>query len=117
VVVLGESYSGVWPAVRTLAFIGNETRKNVSLPLGVAWSVCMVGRYGLVDPVKSELKPPGTHLLTLKCDEQLSTFACKLNLRRYNVDCQASVVLVLMLTLLRKTFQAEPYTRPLFSST
>ena len=40
-----------------------------------------------IDPIKRTLKPPGatSHLLTLKCDEALSTFAFKFNLRRYTV--------------------------------
>jgi hypothetical protein len=33
--------------------------------------------------MKPKLKPPGTKRLTLKCDEPLSSFAFKLNLRRY----------------------------------
>ena len=37
-----------------------------------------------LDPIKPTLKAPGPNLLTLKCDEPLSTFAFKFNLRRYN---------------------------------
>ena len=37
-----------------------------------------------VDPVKPMLKPPGTKHLKLKCDMLLSTFAFKINLRRYD---------------------------------
>jgi hypothetical protein len=36
-----------------------------------------------VDPIKPELKPPGTERLTLKCDKLLSSFAFNFNLRRY----------------------------------
>ena len=36
-----------------------------------------------VDPIKTKLKLPGTKRLKLKYDELLSTFAFKLNLRRY----------------------------------
>jgi hypothetical protein len=36
-----------------------------------------------VDPVNPMLKPPGIKLLKPKCDKLLSTFAFKLNLRRY----------------------------------
>jgi len=36
--------------------------------------------------MRPELKAPGNHLLTLKHDESLSTFAFKLNLRRYSTD-------------------------------
>jgi len=39
-----------------------------------------------VDPIKPTLKAPGTNLLTLKCDEPLSTFAFNFNLRRYIVE-------------------------------
>jgi hypothetical protein len=35
-----------------------------------------------VDPIKPALKAPGTKRLKLKCDEQLSNFAFKFNLRR-----------------------------------
>jgi hypothetical protein len=38
-----------------------------------------------VDPIKPKLKPPGTQRLKLKCDVMLSIYACKFNLRRYNV--------------------------------
>jgi isoleucyl-tRNA synthetase len=38
-----------------------------------------------VDPIKSKLKPPGTKRLKLKCDESLSNFAFKINLRRYTL--------------------------------
>ena len=36
-----------------------------------------------VDPIKPTLKAPGTERLKLKCDEPLSNFAFKFNLRRY----------------------------------
>jgi hypothetical protein len=38
-----------------------------------------------VDPMKPELKPPGTKRLKLKCDILLSTSAFKFNLRRYTL--------------------------------
>jgi len=56
-----------------------------------------------VDPMEPILKPPGSKHLKLKCDIVLSTFAFKINLRRY------SEVLSGML--------AGAYTRPLFSPT
>jgi len=37
-----------------------------------------------VDPMKLKLKPPGTYRLKLNCDDPLSIFAFKFNLRRYN---------------------------------
>jgi len=40
------------------------------------------GRPVQVDPIKPVLKPPGSMLLTLKCDALLSTSAFKFNLRR-----------------------------------
>ena len=39
-----------------------------------------------VDPVKPNLKLPGTQRLKLKCDEPLSNIAFKFKLRRYTVD-------------------------------
>jgi hypothetical protein len=45
------------------------------------------GRAVQVDPIKPTLKAPGTKRLKLKHDEPLSTFAFKINLRRYNVAC------------------------------
>jgi len=36
-----------------------------------------------IDPIKPELKPPGTKRLKLKCDVLLLNFAFKFNLRRY----------------------------------
>jgi hypothetical protein len=41
------------------------------------------GRALQVDPINSTLKPPGTKHLKLKCDEPLSNFAFKFNLRRH----------------------------------
>jgi hypothetical protein len=41
------------------------------------------GKAVQVDPIKPNLKLPGTKRLTLKCDEQLSHFAFEFNLRRY----------------------------------
>ena len=37
-----------------------------------------------VDPINPKLKQPGIKRLKLKCDELLSSFAFKFNLRRYN---------------------------------
>ena len=36
-----------------------------------------------VDPLKPELKPPGTKCLKLNCVAPVSSFAFKFNLRRY----------------------------------
>jgi len=36
--------------------------------------------------MKSKSKAPGTKRLTLNCDEPLSSFAFKFNLRRYTKD-------------------------------
>ena len=41
------------------------------------------GRAVQVDPIKPELKAPGTKRLKLKCDEPLSDFAFNFSLRRY----------------------------------
>ena len=38
-----------------------------------------------VDPIKPKLKAPGTKHLKLKCDELLSIFALKFDLRRYSM--------------------------------
>ena len=45
-----------------------------------------------VDPIKPKLKAPRTNLLTLKCDELLSTFAFKSNLRRYSEVVQTFIL-------------------------
>jgi len=45
------------------------------------------GRAVQVDPIEPMLKPPGTKHLKLKCDELLSSFAFKFNLRRCTVVC------------------------------
>jgi hypothetical protein len=47
-----------------------------------------------VDPFKPTLKAPETERLKLKCEELLSDYAFKFNLRRYTVDtgkCVAAV--------------------------
>ena len=38
-----------------------------------------------VDPITLNLKPPGSELLKSKCDDPLSNFAFKCNLRRYSL--------------------------------
>jgi hypothetical protein len=43
------------------------------------------GRAVQVDPIKPNLKLPGTERLKLTCDELLSTFAFKFKLRRYKL--------------------------------
>ena len=59
---------------------------------------CKVGQ---VDPIKPNLKPPGTKRLKLKCDILPSTSAFKFNLRRYSKVLGAS------------RLAARPYTSPL----
>jgi len=39
-----------------------------------------------VDPIKPQLKPPGTKCLKVKCDALLSNSAFKFNLRRYTKE-------------------------------
>ena len=43
------------------------------------------GRAVQINPIKLKLTPPGSKRLKLKCDVLLSTFAFKINLRRYHV--------------------------------
>jgi hypothetical protein len=50
------------------------------------------GRAVQVDPVKPQLKAPGTNLLTLEYDELLSTFAVKFILRRYTMVAEPHCV-------------------------
>ena len=59
------------------------------------------GRVVQAEPIKPTLKAPGTERLKLKCDELLSNFTFKFNLRRYNED----------------RLEAGAYTCPLFGST
>jgi len=78
------------------------------------------GKAVQVDPIKPTLKPPGTKHSRLKCDELLSSFGFKFNLRRYIKGCsryellgkrgESSVFHV-------RYFEAGAYTRPLVSST
>jgi len=49
------------------------------------------GRSVQVDPIKPTLKAPGTKRLKLECDELLSKFAFRFNLRRYD-EVQEGVV-------------------------
>ena len=42
-----------------------------------------------VAAIKPTVKAPGIKLLKLKCDERLSNFAFKFNLRRYTMDQSA----------------------------
>jgi hypothetical protein len=91
------------------------------------------GRAVQVDPIKPEFKPPGTTRLKLKCDDPLSNFAFKINLRRYTVALAAPQPTMLiddwilvqsscadtaeLLSDVRRELEAGAYTRPLFSST
>ena len=43
-----------------------------------------------VDPMKPNLKPPGTERLKLKCDDPLSIFGSNFSLRRYTLGCAVS---------------------------
>ena len=72
-----------------------------------------------VDPIKPKLKPPGTQRLKLKCVRLLSTFAFKLNLRRYSQATQVGGAgeLAVMSEDTAGMVQAGAYTRPLFTST
>jgi hypothetical protein len=66
-------------------------------------------------------------VLKLKCDDLLSTFGFKFNLRRYNVATDVEDMLEKIATRerfinnqlepLAQEYQAGAYTRPLFSST
>ena len=57
-----------------------------------------------IDPIKPELKPPGTKRLKLKCDALLSTSAFKFKLRRYTLE---TLVLILQYVA-RKQFAVGP---------
>jgi len=49
------------------------------------------GRAVQVDPIKPTVKAPGSKRLKLKCDEPLSNFAFKFNMRPYNLESAAHV--------------------------
>jgi len=70
------------------------------------------GRAVQVDPIKPTLKAPGYARLKLKCDDMLSNFAFKLNLRRY-----MRALLPFHFPHADYSVWAGAYTRPLFSST
>jgi hypothetical protein len=77
-----------------------------------------------VDPINPTLKALGTKRLKLKCDEPLSNFAFKFNLRRYTLegtsvqmanttDAELAEALV-MAKEYTNVSMAGAYTRPLF---
>ena len=72
-----------------------------------------------VDPMKPLLKAPVTKRLKLKCDELLSSFAFKFNLRRYiEIDADKRTMNVLDIAGAEwEARKAGAYTRPTFSST
>ena len=72
----------------------------------------MQGRVVQVDPMKPVLKAPIIKHWTLKCDETLTIFAFKINLRHYSTATQPSTS-----PLNTITFTAGAYTRPLLNST
>ena len=45
-----------------------------------------------LDSIKPTLKAPGTEHLKLECDELLSRFASKINLRRYTVGVKGELI-------------------------
>jgi hypothetical protein len=63
------------PAVRFLVAVSDHLRHH--------------GMAVQVDPIKPKLKLPGAKRLKLKCDERLSKFAFKINLRRYVTGLRA----------------------------
>jgi len=82
------------------------------------------GRTVQVDPINPTLKALGTKRLKLKCDEPLSNFAFKFNLRRYTLegtsvqmanttDAELAEALV-MAKEYTNVSMAGAYTRPLF---
>jgi len=81
-----------------------------------------------VDPFKPTLKAPGIKRLKLNCDQSLSSFAFKFNLRRYSVVrnagalcamCQLGTAFAAWRALRTNDLRqrkAGPYTRPLLTS-
>jgi len=70
-----------------------------------------------VDPIKPTLKAPGTKCLKLKHVTLFSSFAFKIDVRRYT---KVSLGVSAVLTELAENparVEAGAYTRPLFSST
>jgi len=67
----------------------------------------------LVDPIKSTLKAPGTKRLKLACDNPLSKFGFKFNLRRYNAELRREMEEV---SSVRAEAEAGAYTRSFISS-
>jgi len=65
------------------------------------------GRAVQVDPIRPNLELPGAKHLKLNCDEALSNFAFKFNLRRYTKERDYTL----------SAFEAGAYTSPLFGST
>ena len=65
-----------------------------------------------VDPMKPTLKAPGSERLKLKCDEPLSNFAFKFNLRRYIEGGRSFLAM-----FDSDAPKAGAYTRPHLSST
>jgi len=89
-----------------------------------------------LDPVKPNLKPPGTKRLKLEYDGLLSSSAFKSNLRRYNEEAMLAVGALAYATgegfekyaqalypfielglKNHEEYEAGAYTRPLFGST
>jgi hypothetical protein len=66
------------------------------------------GRVVQVDPVKPTLKATGYERLKLNCDDLLSSFAFKFDLRRYSTVVES---------LPLNAYVAGDYTPPLLSST
>jgi hypothetical protein len=76
-----------------------------------------------VTPIEPTLKVRGTIRLKLKCDEPLSNFAFKYNLRHYNAEEAARLEREMTAKdklaedLRGEASEAGAYTRPPFSST
>jgi len=70
------------------------------------------GKVVQVDPINPMSKPPGSKHLKLKCDELLSSFAFKFNLRRYTVAAAVLTNLERASPDLRLAYDLQPTAGP-----
>ena len=89
------------------AFKFNLRRYTVVKPMAGRRHRHQHGRPVQLDPIKPNLKPPGTERLKLKCDVLLSTFALKFNLCRYSMALHCIILYVPWLAV---TFSVAPLT-------
>jgi hypothetical protein len=86
---VGRDYDGAHAATR-----GPAADCGAHVSPGTVHGVQRLGKAVQVNPIKITLKAPGSERLKLRCDEMLSNFAFRFNLRCYTWEAQCDAARV-----------------------